>query len=227
MKASRWLASALLLTLAAKPVLGQDVVNDRSYRWYWGAQAGGILYQTNVQTLYADPIIGVHWLITGKRTALYIGGEQAFFLATATAQAPDKNSSTGVRDVTFSQVRRLFIGILAFPTQKRIEPFAGGGFAIVNIQNPVVDCSGTTANSQCATPADQFAAQSAAEDAASRAFGWIAAGFQINMGKMAIFGQYMLTSAAPNFLLSGTTHTVQGGIRYALAPAREEVGTQH
>ena len=97
----------------------------------------------------------------------------------------------------------------------------------VEVLNPVVDCSGQTANSQCATPADQFAAQSAAEDASSRAFGWIAAGIQINMGKLAVFGQYMLTSAAPNYLLSGTTHTVQGGIRYALAPAREEVGTQH
>ena len=226
MKLSRLALYALLVAPVARPAAAQ-VSNDRSHRWYWGAQAGGFLYQTNAQKYVFDPIIGVHWLITAKRIALYIGGEQAIFLTDARATVVDPNSGTGLRDATFSQVRRLFFGLLAFPLQQRIEPFGGGGFAIMNAQSPTVDCSGTTPNSQCATASEQAAAQAAVNNASSKAFGWLTGGLQINMGKLAVYGQYMLTSAAQNYLISGTTHTIQGGVRYSFGSAREEVQTSH
>ena len=161
MKPIRLALYALLVAplIAVRPASAQ-VVNDHSNRWYWGAQAGGFLFQTNGQGYAFDPVFGAHWLITAKRTALYIGGEQAFLLADALSSVGDQNSVTGIRDATFSQVRRLFVGLLAFPLQRRIEPYAGGGFAIVTVQNAVVDCSNTTPNSQCATANDQIAAQS-------------------------------------------------------------------
>jgi hypothetical protein len=222
---SRLAIAALLLAPLAQPVSGQETY-DRSHRWYWGAQAGGILYQTNDVGYFFDPIIGVHWLITGKRSALYIGGEQAFFLADARATVVDPTSGSA-HDVTFNQVRRLFVGVLAFPLQKRIEPFAGGGFALVNVQNPVPDCSGTTANNQCATATDAAAAQALADDAASKAVAWFMGGVQINIGKLAVYGQYMISSAASNSLLLGATHTIQGGIRYSLGSAKEDVESVH
>lgn len=204
-----------------------QVLTDHSFRWYWGAQAGGFVYQTNAQGYAFDPMFGAHWLITAKRSALYMGGEQAFFLSDAVGSVADPNSATGVRDATFSQVRRLFVGVLAFPLQKRIEPYAGGGFAILTVQNAVVDCSNTTPNSQCATANDQFAAQSAVDDASSTAAAWVMGGVQINVGKLAVFGQYMLTSASRTFLLSGTTHTIQGGVRYSFGGSKEDVNTAH
>lgn len=217
--------TALVVALVARPAAAQS--NERDHRWYWGAQAGGFLYQTNAQGYYFDPVIGAHWLITGKRSALYIGGEQAFFLTESRATVADPNSGTGLRDATFSQVRRLFAGILIFPLQKRIEPFAGGGFAIMTVQDPTVDCSGTTPNSTCANANDQAVAQSAVDDAGSKGFAWIMGGVQINIGKMAVYGHYMLTSAASGFLISGSTHTIQGGIRYSLGTAKEDVNTAH
>jgi hypothetical protein len=223
---SRLALSALVVALVARPAAAQQS-NERDHRWYWGAQAGGFLYQTNAQGYYFDPVIGAHWLITGKRSALYIGGEQAFFLTESRATVADPNSGTGLRDATFSQVRRLFAGILIFPLQKRIEPFAGGGFAIMTVQDPTVDCSGTTPNSTCANANDQAVAQSAVDDAGSKGFAWIMGGVQINIGKMAVYGHYMLTSAASGFLISGSTHTIQGGIRYSLGTAKEDVNTAH
>ncbi len=219
-------ASLVAPLVAARPAAAQ-LLDDRSYRWYWGAQAGGYIYQTNVQGYVFDPIFGGHWLITAKRTALYIGGEQAFFLADSRATVFDPNSASGLRDATFSQVRRLFVGLLAFPLQKRIEPYVGGGFAIVTVQNAIADCSNTTPNSQCATANDQFAAQSVVDDAGSTAVGWIMGGVQINIGKLGVYGQYMLNSASQNFLISGSTHTIQGGIRYAIGSAKEDVNTAH
>ena len=228
MKPIRLALYALLVAplIAVRPASAQ-VVNDHSNRWYWGAQAGGFLFQTNGQGYAFDPVFGAHWLITAKRTALYIGGEQAFLLADALSSVGDQNSVTGIRDATFSQVRRLFVGLLAFPLQRRIEPYAGGGFAIVTVQNAVVDCSNTTPNSQCATANDQIAAQSLVDDASSTAVAWFMGGVQLNVGKFVVFGQYMLTSAASNFLLTGSTHSVQGGVRYAFGGAKEDVNTAH
>ena len=223
---SRLALSALVVALVARPAAAQEST-DRHHRWYWGAQAGGFLYQTNAQGYYFDPVIGAHWLITGKRSALYIGAEQVFFLTEGRAVVGDRNSATGLREATFSQVRRLFAGVLAFPLQKRIEPFVGGGFAIMTVQDPTVDCSGNTPNSQCASLNDQVAAQAAVDDAGSKGFAWIMGGVQINMGKLAVYGHYMLTSAAQGFLISGTTHSIQGGIRYSLGTSKEDVNTAH
>lgn len=225
---SRLALCALLVAplVSARPAAAQ-VISDRSHRWYWGAQAGGYLYQTNAQGYYIDPMFGAHWMITAKRTALYIGGEAAFFLTEARASVFDPNSATGLRDATFSQVRRLFVGLLAFPLQKRIEPYAGGGFAIVTIQNPLVDCSNTSPNSQCTTTNDQVAAQSFVDDAASTAVAWFTGGVQINVGKLAVYGQYVINSASRNFLISGSTHSIQGGVRYSLGSAKEDVNASH
>jgi hypothetical protein len=223
---SRLALSALVVALVARPAAAQQS-NERNNRWYWGAQVGGFLYQTNAQGYVFDPVIGAHWLITGKRSALYIGAEQAFFLADSRATVADRNSSTGLRDATFSQVRRLFAGVLAFPLQKRIEPFVGGGFAIMTVQDATVDCSGTTPNSQCASVNDQAVAQAAVDDAGSKGFAWIMGGVQINIGKLAVYGQYMLTSAAQGFLISGSTHSIQGGIRYSLGTSKEDINTAH
>jgi opacity protein-like surface antigen len=218
---------ALFVALVPARPAGAQVVNDHSNRWYWGAQAGGFLYQTNGQGYAFDPLFGAHWLITAKRTALYLGGEQAFFITDAIASVGDPNSATGLRDATFSQVRRLFVGVLAFPLQRRIEPYLGGGFAIVTVQNAVVDCSNTTPNSQCASANDVIAAQSFVDDASSTATAWFTGGIQINVGKLAVYGQYMLTSASQNFLLAGSTHSIQGGVRYALGRSKEDVNTAH
>jgi opacity protein-like surface antigen len=129
------------------------------------------------------------------------------------------NSSVGpsFRDVTFSDVRRIVFGVLAFPSQKVIEPFAGGGFALQQILNPSVDCS-TCNLGEATEAADRVAA------ASSKAFVWVSAGLQMNYSsKFNIFAQYMLTSASQEFLLDGNTHTLQAGVRYSLGTAKEGI----
>jgi hypothetical protein len=195
---------------------------NKNYQWYWGAQGGAFVSKTNTEAYAYDPIIGGHWLITAKRTALYVAYEQAMFLADAHAVIFDpssSNSSVGpsFRDVTFSDVRRIVFGVLAFPSQKVIEPFAGGGFALQQILNPSVDCS-TCNLGEATEAADRVAA------ASSKAFVWVSAGLQMNYSsKFNIFAQYMLTSASQEFLLDGNTHTLQAGVRYSLGTAKEGI----
>jgi hypothetical protein len=226
MKSTSRLALFALVAIAlVRPAAGQ-VPEDRSHRWYWGATAGGFAYKTNDQGYFIDPMIGVHWLITGKRTALYIGAEQAFLLTEARATVVDQNTGSA-HDVTFDQVRRLFIGLMAFPLQQHIQPFAGLGVGLMTVQNPTADCSGATATSVCSTPADAVNAEALAQSAGSKAIGWAILGAQVRVGKLDVFGQYMVNSAANNFLLSGATHTFSGGIRYSFGSSKEDITSEH
>ncbi len=200
---------------------------NTNFQWYWGAQGGFMLSKTNTQPYAYDPIVGGHWLITARRTALYVAYEQAFFLADAQAVIFDpasSNSSVGpsFRDVTFKDVRRLMFGVLAYPVQKIIEPFAGGGFALMQVLNPTVDCSSCTTLGEAVEASDRVHEQS------SRAFFWIMGGLQINYSsKLNVFAHYLLTSGAANFLLQSNTHTLQGGIRLSLGTSKEGITERH
>jgi hypothetical protein len=200
---------------------------DKRYQWYWGAQGGAFISKTNLETYVYDPIVGGHWLITAKRTALYVAYEQAIFLSDAHAVIFDPSSSAstvgaGFRDVTFHDMRRIMFGVVAFPTQKIIEPFGGAGFALMQVLNPTVDCS------SCATLGEAVEASDRAHDASSKAFFWIMGGLQINYSsKLNLFAHYLATSSAPNFLLESNTHTLQGGIRLSLGTSKEGITERH
>lgn len=212
---------AIMVGAAAIPAEAQTKEDWRN-QWYWGAHAGVLAYKTELQPYYYDPLMGAHWLITADRTALYVGFDQGFFTTEAVTVIEDPASSgssvgPGFRDVAFSSLRRILIGVVVMPRRATIEPFFGGGFALTQILDPAVDCSG------CLTPAEAFEAESRAEDAASKAFGWAMAGAQINYKKMTLFGHYIVTSAAQGFLLQGTTHTLQVGLRYSFGTSKEGI----
>jgi len=200
---------------------------NTNFQWYWGAQGGAFISKTNTEPYAYDPIVGGHWLITSRRTALYVAYEQAIFLADAQAVIFDPGSSGcsigngPCRDVSFHDVRRLMFGVLAYPSQKVIEPFAGGGFAIMQVLNPVVDCTGCTTS--------QFQeADDRVNEQASKAFFWLMGGLQINYSsKLNVFAHYLLTSSASNFLLESNTHTLQGGVRISFGTSKEGITERH
>ena len=201
---------------------------NTNFQWYWGAQGGAFASRTNVQPMVYDPIVGGHWLVKSRRTALYVAYEQSFFLSEATAVIQDPNSiqsaaGPGFRDVTFSDMRRFMFGVVAFPAQKVIEPFAGTGFALQQILDPIPDCTTQPCNLSEATEASDRA-----HEAASKAFFWIMGGLQINYSsKLNVFAHYILTSGAANFLLQSNTHTLQGGVRYSLGTSKEGITERH
>jgi hypothetical protein len=200
---------------------------NKDYQWYWGAQGGAFVSKTNTQPYVYDPVVGGHWLVTARRTALYVAYEQAIFLTDAQAVIFDPNSSASsvgpsFRDVTFHDMRRIMFGVLAFPAQKVIEPFGGGGFALMQVLNPVVDCSAGCTLAEATEAADRV------HDASSKAFFWLMGGLQINYSsKLNVFAHYLITSSAPGFLIDGNTHSLQGGIRYSLGSAKEGITERH
>ena len=198
-----------LAALTTAPAAAQaEEKTDWSDMWYWGAHVGVLGYATATQQTYWDPLIGAHWFITRKRIALYAGIEQAFFTS-------DANTVVAGRVVTFSEVRRFPVGLVAMPNRGRLEPYFGGGFMIAYIVNPTVDCTGCSAAEQSAV-AEALAGQSTA------GFAWGMAGGQMNIGALTVFGHYMITDAA-GFLIQGAMHSVQAGVRYSFGAATEPI----
>ena len=201
---------------------------NTNFQWYWGAQGGAFASKTNVQPMVYDPIIGGHWLVKSRRTALYVAYEQSFFLSEATAVIQDPNSiqsaaGPGFRDVNFSDMRRFMFSVVAFPAQNVLEPFAGTGFALQQVLDPIPDCT-----SQSCTLSEATEAADRAHEAASKAFFWLMGGLQINYSsKLNVFAHYILTSGAANFLLESNTHSLQGGIRYSLGSSKEGITERH
>jgi hypothetical protein len=191
-----------------------------SRQWFWGGQAGLMLFDTYSDGFSAEPIFGGHWLITAKKTALYVGYDQAFFVADRHATIIEPNGTIEADNIAFNSLRRIMFGALAFPVQKAMQPFVGGGFAIMQVINPTATCTNCTLS-------DFVLTQNAAENAASSAFFWVMGGIDIRQGRLSLYGHYIVTTPSRTFLINGNTHTFQGGLRYSLGSSREDVSQEH
>jgi len=179
--------------------------------------------KTNLESISFQPTVGGHWLITGMQTAMYVGYDQAVFISPQqwfVVAAPNLGGT-----FKFDGVRRVMAAVVAFPMQQRIEPFAGGGFAIMQARG--VDTSTAGSCLGCASSSDSSVVFAAANNQGTRAFVWIMGGIDINQGRLALFGHYILTSSSGNFAIQGSTHTIQGGIRYSLGSAKEVLTEGH
>jgi len=189
-------------------------------QWFWGAQAGVIAFNTDYDGFSAEPTFGGHWLITAKKTAMYVAYDQSFFLSDRHATIAPPSSPATPGNVAFNELRRIMMGILAFPVQKAMQPYGGIGFAIQTIPDPVTTCTGCSVS-------DAAVLQNAAENASSKAFFWLMGGIDVRQGRLSLYGHYILMPAAGGFLIQGPTHTVQGGIRYSFGSSREDITSRH
>ena len=80
-----------------------------------------------------------------------------------------------------------------------------------------------TSCASCTSIAQIAQLQDEANNAATKAFFWWMGGVDIKQGRLAIYGHYIITSSAASFLVQGTTHTFQGGIRYSLGSSKEGI----
>jgi len=149
---------------------------------------------------------------------LYAAFEQSFFLSPRHVTIVEPTNAVPAQpNVQFNDLRRLMVGVLAFPAQLRVEPFGGIGFALMEALNVQTTCASCTSNAQVVQLEDE------ASSFATKAFFWWMGGVDIKQGRLAIYGHYIVTSSAANFLVQGTTHTFQGGIRYSFGSSREGV----
>ncbi len=207
------LVGGLLVTMTAGPALAQADAWQR--KWYWGAQSGAFFYSTPTVSNQTAFTFGGHWLITSRRSALYLAIDQIFFPNGATSQVSDGTAPGGVRTVTFDSGRRLQAGLVAIPSDKKLQVFLGGGIAIHQI---------TDATAQGST---DLALVQRVEEAATRAFAFGVAGVQLRFSRRwALFGSYHYMPSSNNFLITSAQHALTAGLRIAISSSHEAVTTQ-
>ncbi|MBI4420568.1 MAG: hypothetical protein HY560_07050 [Gemmatimonadetes bacterium] len=218
MKRSMMIALAVLLAGASSAFAQAHAWRQK---WYWGAQGGAYLYQTpttgGIELAYSA---GGHWLITGRRSALYFALDQIIFPSgtSSTVTDPSALATGGVRTVTFTNARRIQATIIAIPSDTKLQVFGGGGFAIHQITN-------ATPQGPFASAAEAASAANAVSEVDTKAFLVLAAGAQYRMGRWAIFANYNFMPGSRNFLLTADQQAITGGLRYALTSAHEDVTT--
>lgn len=206
-----------LVTLGGATALDGQQLREDSYKWYIGAQGGGLWFETQTQTSAMIPVAGLQALIVGKRGGLMVSWEEAFGDAEESAFG-DASAPNGTREVTFDRLRKYSATLMAFPLRSRFEPFLGVGFGILHTV-------GTQVNGFFSSPDEAAAATEEAKNRGSTGFGSFVGGIQYRIStKMTIYGHYQITTApSSGNLLVGPSHTLVGGVRFGLGNAKEGI----
>ena len=202
------LGAALAACAFATPLAAQT--QDWQYRWFWGAKGGGLAYSlpTNGQVVRGQ--FGGEWVITARRTALYVGYSQSLTSEVDTFRL--QGVTGGPFTISFDGMRRIQIGVIVFPTNASLQPYVGGGFVIETLTGALL-AAGTTSTT----------IDNAIQNASSGGFALVIAGLQLRMGrKMALYAHYQGSPQGRDFLLAGQSHSFEAGLRYAFLGARED-----
>lgn len=206
------LGAALVALAVATPLSAQ--IQDWQSKWFWGAKGGVVGYTLPTLGQVVSPQFGGEWMITARRTALYVGYSQS------TTQERDSfafSGVTGAVPVIFDAMRRMQVGIVVLPTNGALQPYVGGGFVIETLTNARTDATPALSSGQ------QTTVDRALQDQSAGGFALVMAGLQLRMGrKLAVYGHYQGSPQGRAFLLAGSSHSFEFGLRYAFLGARED-----
>lgn len=217
----------LAVALGAPAAHAQQPEEPMQDAWYWGGQAGVLLYQSidpasgTVRGTTTSLTFGGHWLITRRKVGLYMAFDQVSFDNGTTSGFINPFAATGFSQATFTSMQRIQASLFALPmAQSPIQPYAGLGFALHNVTDATPVLGGTPTQSEL-----NFANENLPE-LASKAFAVLTGGLEIRLGRLSAFGTYQYMPAGDRFLLVNAQHAFTTGLRYALSASIEEIGTQ-
>lgn len=207
--------AAVLAALAFAPPLAAQT-QEWQFRWFWGFKSGLVGYSLPSAGLVWAPQLGADWLITARRSALYVGYSSSLTKERDYFNFSEFSNNTATYPVAFDGMRRIQVGVLVMPWGGSFQPYVGGGFVIETLTNAKLD---TTLSSS----STQTTYGRAVQDAASGGFGLVVLGLQLRVGrKIYLYGNYQLSPQGRAFLLRSQSHSLEGGIRLNLLGARED-----
>ncbi|MEO8452293.1 MAG: outer membrane beta-barrel protein [Gemmatimonadota bacterium] len=210
--------TALLTTLALgmSTAIASAQQWDDSFKWYIGAGAGVLGFETPLQTRSWKPTFGANLLVVAKRTGLIIEVDEAFGSNEKTGYT-DATTTTGVREVTFDRIRKYSAILTIYPHRGRTQPYFGLGFGILQ-------AIGGEPGGVFTSQVQANLARDLVSDKSTSGFVTGVGGVQFRLGRVVGFGQYQITSSpSAGKLLSGPTHSLMGGVRFSLGNAREGI----
>jgi hypothetical protein len=212
-----FLAVVLCGAISASASAQQDSWKNQ---WYWGAQAGTMIFSTATQSNELAFDFGFDWLITGDRVGLRLGFDQVLFANNTTGAVPDAASAGGLRVVTFSSMQRWQGELYGITGAGPLQVAMAGGFAIHHVTD-------AQATGSFASPQGEEALRRVVDDASSKAFFTIGGVVRWLFGdRWAAIGKYQYMPKGNDFLITSGQHTITAGISYALTVASEQITTE-
>ncbi len=208
-----------LACLAQAPSLSaQSIIGFDSFKWYIGGQGGVTIFETPRQTRGGIFTAGGHVLVTARRTGLLLSVEEGI-KKDQLSSYPDAAALNGQRNVTFNDLRKYSVSILAFPFKTIAQPYLGIGFGLLQTVKEYPTVTGLT-------PSQAEAVRTTAHQQGSYTFASFTGGVQIRLSQFAVFGQYQITtSPGSGHLTTGPTHALTAGLRVSLGSSREDDGS--
>lgn len=192
-------------------------VRDDRFKWFFGAQAGAVLFETQAQTRSGAPAFGAHLAVVSRRAGVMLGVDEVFG-SNEPSRFLDSTSANQERAVSFDRMRRYGFNLTGYPIRGHVEPYLGVGFGLLQVENAQLD------GEVFGSPEAAARSAQAAHDLSASAFMSFLAGLQFRVGRVAAFGQYQLTSSpAAGNLIRGSGHSFMGGLRFSLGSAKEQI----
>lgn len=191
-------------------------VRDNRFKWFFGAQAGAMMFETPRQTMTGVPAFGAHIAVVNRRGGLMLGVDEGFGSGDSTSFV-DEGSGGIRRPASFDRLRRYSFNLTGYPVRGKLEPYLGVGFGLLQVINPQLG-GVFTSPTQAAASADE------ADQKSATGFLSFLAGVQFRVGRYSAFGQYQISSSpSAGNLLRGSGHLLMGGLRFLLGSSKEGV----
>ncbi len=228
-KFSPWLFGAAVLVTTtgqlAAQAAGPPIADNQ---WYIGAQGGVMLFETPTQTRGAIPMVGGHVMINLRRVAFLMQVQEGFG-SDETSSFADPTAAASTRAVRFNDIRQYNAMVLLLPWKSAIQPYLGGGVALIHVVHP--EPQGVVGG-----PDVQQAAQEIANRVGSYGAGSFLIGLQLRISRVAAFAQAQIYTTqsveivkdnaggvvATGRLMQGPVHTLTAGLRIGLGSAKED-----
>lgn len=226
-KVSQWLFGAVVLAASTGPLAAQTAgppIGDN--QWYIGAQGGVMLFETPTQTRGAIPMVGGHVMVNLHRVAFLFQVQEGFG-SNETSSFFDPTAANSTRNVLFNDIRMYNGMVLALPWKSAIQPYFGGGFALIHVVHP-------RPQAVVGPPDVQQFTQEVTNRVGSYGAASLLVGVQLRVSRVAAFAQAQIWTSqsvsvvkdASNLivgqgrLLQGPIHTLTAGLRIGLGSAR-------
>jgi hypothetical protein len=171
--------------------------------WFWGFKSGINTFSVPGHGNTSTVDLGVDWLITRSKGGLYVSGNQSIFQRDLEVF----DASGGQRTVRVNDLRRISVAAMVFPKHfGGITPYGGLGYTLA-----VLGDARVFVDSASNFPSNSFFDQ--IDQARSRSAVMAIAGLQIQLSRLAVFGQETVLPSNPSFLFPSVLNFFEFGVR--------------
>jgi hypothetical protein len=205
MQKLRAVVVAMVATLVVSASAHAQGMRNFDNSWFWGFKSGINTFSVPGHGNTSTVDLGIDWMITRSKGGLYVSGNQSIFQRDLTVF--DESGPNGQRTVRVNDLRRISFAALVFPKHfGGITPYGGLGYTLA-----VLGDARVFVDSASSFPSNAFFDQ--IDQARSRSAVMGLFGVQVQLRRLAVFGQETILPSNPSFLFPSVLNFFEFGVR--------------